>query len=86
MPVYNTLPRLINEKGAKENRLITITEVAVATGISTFTLNKWLKNELEQYRRNTIESLCKYFNCQVGDLLYVEFDEPTQKISRRSST
>lgn len=76
--MYNRLPKLIGEKGAKENRLINISDLARETGISRFTLHKWMKNELEQYRADTIESLCKYFRCDVGDLLYVEIEGQNQ--------
>ena len=43
--------------------------VANATGISTNTLSHWRNNKIAAFEARTINLLCKYFNCQVADLL-----------------
>ena len=44
-------------------------DIAQATGISTNTLSRLKNNKNTAYEARTISLICKYFNCQVGDLL-----------------
>lgn len=71
----NRLPALIGEYQVKENEMLDISTLAKRTGLSRTTLYKWVNGDLDQFRADTIEALCKFFDCQVGDLLYVEFEE-----------
>lgn len=47
----------------------TITEVAEDTGLSRYTLTKISNNDARRIDLNTLEKLCNYFNCKVGDLI-----------------
>lgn len=51
------------------NGIKTITEVAEVTGLSRYTLTKIGNNDARRVDLNTLEKLCDYFNCKVGDLL-----------------
>lgn len=73
--MLNRIPELIGQKQIEEKRIITIADIAIATGISRQTLHKWLKNEVDQARFETIKELCNFFGCDVGDLLYLDRDE-----------
>ena len=79
MPVYNRLVILLSDKQSNENRIISIKDLSDETGISRQTLHKWLRNEMDQFRSETIEVLCKYFDCTLGELLYIEDDESQSK-------
>jgi putative transcriptional regulator len=77
MAVISKLPSLLGKKQEEENRLIPLSTLSEETGISRQTLTAWAKGSgLEQFRADTIERLCKYFRCKVGDLLEVIEDEP----------
>ncbi len=79
MPVKNRLNALMGEMQTRENRAITQAEVAEGTGLTRAAINKWKKGRITQFNSDTVERLCKFFNCDVGDLLYVEFEEePTR--------
>jgi len=69
------LPELLEEKKRAENRRITWKEVAEATGISSQVLTN-MCSPLRQAVTNTafIEALCRYFQCEVGDL--IKFEPP----------
>lgn len=58
--------RKMNERG----RLMTLDEMAEEAGVSRQSMSSWKRGELEMFRVSTLEKLCKYFKCQVGDLMY----------------
>ena len=69
------LSELIADKAFKERRVVSLTEVAEATGIHRATLSKMANQPGANIGTEMIDRLCRYFGCQPGDLLtYV--DEP----------
>ena len=52
----------------------TITEVSNETGISRATLTNLSRNRAKGLQFKTIDRLCKYFNCDVGDLIKFKND------------
>lgn len=72
MAVINRLPALMGEKQAKENRVINVATISEETGVSRQTIYQWLRGDVSQFRAETIEALCDYFECDVADLLYIK--------------
>lgn len=69
------LTELIADKAFKERRVVSLTEVADATGIHRATLSKMANQPGANIGTDIIDKLCKYFACQPGELLtYVEED------------
>ena len=69
------LAELIADKAFKERRVVSLTEVADATGIHRATLSKIANQPGANVGTDIIDKLCRYFGCQPGDLLtYVEDD------------
>lgn len=60
---------LLGQKMHEENRTISLEEVAAATGVARQSLARWRDGDLGTVRVETLDTLCKYFNCQPGDLL-----------------
>lgn len=71
----NRILALMGEKQSRENRQISQSEVADATGLTRQAISKWARGDITQFNSETVEKLCKYFDCQIGDLLYIE-EEP----------
>ena len=69
MTITNKFLVLLALKQEKENRRISIAEVARDTGIDQRTLGKWAKNTINRYDAPVIDALCKFFNCTPGDLI-----------------
>ncbi|GHB02435.1 helix-turn-helix domain-containing protein [Shewanella indica] len=70
------LIKLLDEKAFKEKRRITLSEVSEKTGISRATLTRIANVPGNVTNTDTINALCKYFECQPAELLvYVEEDE-----------
>ena len=69
------LSELIAEKAFKERRVVSLTEVADATGIHRATLSKMANQPGANIGTDIIDKLCRYFACQPGELLtYVDED------------
>lgn len=65
------LAALLGEKQTRENRVINVVTVAKETGIPKQTLYNWLSGDTTMFSGPIIEKLCRYFNCDVGDLLTI---------------
>ena len=73
MPQLRTrLKVLMAEKALRENRKITQQVVAAETGVSQSTLSKYANDSMERIERETLVKLCVYFDCDVGDLLFID--------------
>lgn len=69
------LAELTADKAFQERRVISMSEIAQATGIHRATLSKIANQPGVNVGTDLIDKLCRYFGCQPGDLLmYV--DEP----------
>jgi putative transcriptional regulator len=80
--VNNRFAVLLAEKQVKERRNISLVEVAEATGVSRQALYKWENNSINRFEMRVVNSLCKYFGVQIGDLFeYIEDEKPAKKKS-----
>jgi putative transcriptional regulator len=63
------LKKMLDEKSFQEKRRITLNEVSEETGISRATLNRI--SNVPGYNANTdsIDALCKYFECTPCEIL-----------------
>lgn len=72
------LVKLLDEKAFNEKRRITLSEVSEQSGISRATLTRIANVPGNVTNTDTINALCKYFECQPGELLtYIEDDAGT---------
>jgi len=70
------LKKLLDDKSFKEKEKITLNEVSEKTGISRATLNRVANTPGYNTNTDTINALCKYFECTPGELMeYVPEEE-----------
>lgn len=69
------LRQQLDKKAFAERRRITLNEVAKETGISRTTLNRIANIPGYNTSTDTIDILCRYFACDVTDLLKQVSDE-----------
>lgn len=69
--LVSRLRALIAEKAIREQRDVTLKEIAKATGLSTYTVSAIANNTIREYPKEAIEQLCVYFGVGVGELLVV---------------
>ena len=74
MTIKNRFRILLAEKETREGRRLSYRTVSEETGLSTSTLSSYGTQTVTNFTANTIETLCAYFGCEVGDLLYIDRD------------
>ena len=68
--IYCRIKQLIAEKELREKRKITYQIMQDETGLSPVTISKLFRFDgIQRIDGTTIEKLCIFFGCQVGDLL-----------------
>ena len=73
------LRELMAQKSRETGRKITYADITEATGLYASTLTKLANNTMALIGRTTIERLCEYFECDVGDLFVLAPDTPDEK-------
>lgn len=67
------IKELLADKEFSEKRVISLTEVAAATGMNRMTLSRITNHPGTNTGTENVDRLCKYFGCRVGELMeYVE--------------
>ena len=61
--VYNRFKILLAQKEIEVGRRISYKDIKNATGIASSTLSSWANNKTERYDKETIGTLCEYFDC-----------------------
>lgn len=55
-----------------DNRIKSINQLSEITGITRNTLTRLKNNECKGINFDTIETLCKFFNCDLDEILKIE--------------
>jgi putative transcriptional regulator len=67
--IINRFRILLAERELKQGRSISLRQVACETQLSQYTVNGFANNSLKSIPLDALESICRYFGCQPGDLL-----------------
>ena len=70
--IRNRFRELLGEKSKRENRHISLYLAAKELGMPYKNIHAWGNDQVRRYDEVTIERLCIYFDCTVGDLLQRE--------------
>ncbi len=73
------LNEMIARKALREKRKITMTEIALKTGISRMTLNRMQRNPGYNTVTDHLDKLCHFFECEISDLICYVPDFPSQE-------
>lgn len=79
------LVQQLDNKSFKEKRKITLAEVSKQTGISRATLTRIANTPGYACTTETINALCKYFECEPGELLQYIPDEEEEEEDEQSA-
>lgn len=66
---------LMGDKQKREGRFINASVVANEVELSRTTIYNWINDDIRRFDESTLKKLCDYFNCDVGDLLYMDREE-----------
>lgn len=70
MELKNNLRLLMAKNGIR-----TMVELEEKSGVSRQVLDRFEKNKSKRLDYETIVKLCNFFDCEVGDLLYVDKEQ-----------
>lgn len=73
--IENRIEQVILLKQAALGRRITDVEISETTGIARSTLSRLRSDDGKGIRFDVLDGLCKFFDCQVGDILVYVPDE-----------
>lgn len=77
--IQSRLKRLRLEKEEREGRKLTYRTIAEEAGISSGVVTRLMNGVPARLDTATVNTLCRYFKCGVGDLLvYVPSEENTR--------
>ena len=81
------LKELLAEREFNEGRVITLTEVAAATGVHRMTLSKIANHRGYNPTADVLDKLCNYFSCRIEQLVeHVPARELTPVTTRRKKS
>ncbi len=63
---------LLARKQAREKKAISLRQVSRDTGVAMSTITALANDNWRALYREPLEALCKYFECDVGDLLHYD--------------
>ena len=78
------LKELLADKEFRERRVITLKEVAAETGINRMTLSKIANHPGATTVSDNLDKLCRYFECQISDLMVYVQDKPATELAESS--
>lgn len=70
--VTNRLKELIAERERRTGERLTYRAIEEATGLNKNTISKWARNDVRDFNRDVIATLCDFFECELADLLVYE--------------
>jgi DNA-binding Xre family transcriptional regulator len=68
------LPILMGKWEVENDKRLTQRKLSEATGISRDAIGRLYKGEITRFDETTILALCKFFKCDIGDLLEVQYE------------
>ncbi len=77
--IKSKLKVLIAQREIATGKKISYESLAAEVGLSKNTLNRLAEGKTDRVDLLTLDKLCRYFHCDVGDLLAYEPDEVNQQ-------
>lgn len=72
----NRLDTLMKE-WERKNRGVALSALALskATGVHRDVINRYRHNDVTRYDQTAVTELCRFFGVEVGDFLYIEWEQ-----------
>lgn len=76
MAIKFKLKERIADLEFRERRVVQLKEIAEVTGVHRVTLSKLANNKRYNVGIDTLDKLCEYFKCDLGDIAEYVFETP----------
>ena len=73
--IKNRLLELVTERERRLGRRMRLKDIGEFVGITDHTITSWIRNEVSRFDNHVVVGLCEYFEIDLCDLLYIEWDE-----------
>ncbi len=70
--VSSRMKLLVAERELRERRRISVRIIIEESGASRSTVERLLNNTIKRVPLDDLGALCRYLNCEVGDILHME--------------
>lgn len=70
--IRNRYQELLSVKERREQRKITQRIAAKEIGVTTVTIGRYARNEVERYDEEVILAMCNYLGCSLSEFLVIE--------------
>jgi DNA-binding Xre family transcriptional regulator len=81
LKIRNRLLELVTDRERQLGRRMRLRDIAKFVGITDTTMTSWIRNEVSRFDTHVVVGLCNYFDIEIGDLLYFEYEEETEEDS-----
>jgi DNA-binding Xre family transcriptional regulator len=75
LKVRNRLLELVTEHERQIGQRMRLKDIAEYIGVASHTITSWMRNEVSRFDDVMVVGLCNYFDIDIGDLLYFEYEE-----------
>ena len=72
--VKTMVHQLMEDKHGNRDEWPDLSALEMATGLNRNTINRWIKDRVERIPLDTLAVWCAYFDCEPGDLFFLERD------------
>jgi DNA-binding Xre family transcriptional regulator len=73
--VRNRLLELVTDRERQLGRRMRLKDIAEYIGVANHTITNWMRNEVSRFDDIMVVGLCNFFDIEIGDLLYFEYEE-----------
>lgn len=80
--VASKLKLLVAKRELRERRRLSIRIIVEESGASRSTVERLLNNTIKRVPLDELGALCRYFNCNVGDMLSMEEDTQVEQLRK----
>ncbi|MDP9314610.1 MAG: helix-turn-helix transcriptional regulator [Chloroflexota bacterium] len=80
--VASKLKLLVVQRELRERRRLSIRIITEESGASRSTVERLLNNTIKRVPLDELGALCRYFNCDVGDILYMAEDSQHEQLRK----
>lgn len=74
--VRTRILELLSQMQVERGERISVAELHRLTGVSRQTIHRWMTGDLRRFDEDTIRAFCMFFNCEMSDLLYLDWNAP----------
>ncbi len=80
--VNSKMKLLVAERELREHRRLSVRIITEESGASRSTVERLLNNTIKRVPLDELGALCRYFNCNVGDILQMEEEDRYEQLPK----